>query len=438
MTTEPPAIDPDDDGVEAPVTRGELVSRFALLVVGTAALVALTVAIGGWAWVLMIASVILIVMLHELGHFATAKWSGMKATEFFVGFGPRLWSIKRGETEYGFKALPLGGYVKILGMTSMEALDPSDEPRSFVNQSTSKRVLVASAGSIVHLALAAILAFVALFWIGQPTPGSTQLVEGFYSASKATAPGEAAGLLAGDEIVRIDGRPATSATLTSVIEASAGRAVQLVVVRQGFTHPGMPGIVPRVVRLEAVPGTDAKRHGHGYLGIYLGSITVLGHPGVQESFVGSGSLIWQVTDATLHAFGNAFSPTGLASLAHQVASPKAAAAARAHGATTVSFLGALELGVDAAHAGALPFLGLLISLNISLGVLNMLPMLPLDGGHVAIALYERARTRRGRKPYRADVAKLMPVVYAFLGFLVLFVAGKMYLDVSRGVPNPFH
>ena len=103
----------------------------------------------------------------------------------------------------------------------------------------------------------------------------------------------------------------------------------------------------------------------------------------------------------------------------------------------MSIVGAAQYLADAFRAGALPFIGLLISLNISLGILNMLPMLPLDGGHVAIALYERARTRRGKARYRADVKKLLPVAYAFMGFLLLFVAGKMYLDIAHGVRNPF-
>jgi membrane-associated protease RseP (regulator of RpoE activity) len=411
---------------ERPLRPVEVFVRFATLVLGTATVVAGIVVLGGWAWVLVVASVIAIVMLHEAGHFVTAKWSGMKATEFFVGFGPRLWSFKRGETEYGFKALQLGGYVKILGMTSAEELEPSDEPRSFINQSTPKRVLVASAGSIVHLLLALVLAFVALFWIGQPTPHNYVQILGLYSQTKAKSPAELAGLRTGDEVLTVDGHTATETSLVSSIRDSLGRPVHLLVRRDGH-----------LLSLTATPAPSTTDSHTGYLGIDIGVSSYLRHPGVQESFVGSGSLIWQVLDATGHAFGTAFSPSGLSSLAHQVVNSKAAVQARANGASTVSMIGALELGVDAAHAGMLPFLGLLISLNISLGLLNMLPMLPLDGGHVAIALYERIRTRKGRARYRADVTKLMPAVYIFLGFLVLFVAGKMYLDVAHGVPNPF-
>ena len=161
----------------------------------------------------------------RLGHFVTAKWSGMKATEFFVGFGPRLWSVRRGETEYGVKALPLGGYVKILGMTSLEELDPSDEPRSFVNQSTVKRVLVASAGSIVHLLLALLLAIGALWFIGQPT--STRIQNHAPETSRRARPPRA-GWPAPRGRHRVDRRPCdhgdaeSEATLDADLHSSRG------------------------------------------------------------------------------------------------------------------------------------------------------------------------------------------------------------------------
>jgi membrane-associated protease RseP (regulator of RpoE activity) len=370
-------------------------------------------------------SVIVIIMLHELGHFATAKWSGMKATEYFVGFGPKLWSIRRGETEYGVKALPLGGYVKILGMTSMEELDPSDEPRSFVNQSTPKRVLVASAGSIVHFALAFILAICALWFIGTPRDGQYQQLTMLTTLAHGTTPAQQAGLRLGDEFVSIDGVPATATTLRAAIAGSKGQPVTMVVLRHGHR-----------LTLTATPRRLAGLSGYR-LGIGFGTPTVYAATGFLGAVSGAGSLIGQVTSKTGDAFVHAFSPGGLSSLAHQVTSSRAAAQARAQGNGTVSMVGALQYLADAFRAGAMPFIGLLISLNISLGVLNMLPMLPLDGGHVAIALYERIRTRRGRARYHADVAKLMPVVYAFMGFLLLFVAGKMYLDIAHGVSNPF-
>ena len=418
---EAPAANPP----EPAQSRAETALRLGALVVGTAALTALLAATAGWAWVAVVWSVVVIIMLHELGHFVTAKWSHMKATEYFVGFGPKLWSIRRGETEYGVKALPLGGYVKILGMTSMEELDPSDEPRSFVNQSTSKRVLVASAGSIVHFLLAFLLAVCALWFIGTPHDGRYQQLSALYVLPHGTTPAQAAGLRLGDEFVSIDGVPATPATIRSAIAGSKGLPITMVVLRDG-----------RDVTVTATPRKldGSKRY---LLGITFGTPTVYAPTGLLGAIGGAGGLIGQVTSKTGDAFVHAFSPGGLSSLANQVANSKDAAKARAQGTSTVSMIGAFEYLADAFRAGAMPFIGLLISLNISLGVLNMLPMLPLDGGHVAIALYERIRTRKGRARYHADVAKLMPVVYAFMGFLLLFVAGKMYLDIAHGVANPF-
>ncbi len=108
-------------------------------------------------------------MLHELGHFATAKWSHMKVTEYFVGFGPRLWSIRRGETEYGVKAIPAGGYVKIPGMTNLEEIDPEDEPRTYRRKPFHNRIIVASAGSFMHFVIAFLLAWSAILYFGTPS-----------------------------------------------------------------------------------------------------------------------------------------------------------------------------------------------------------------------------------------------------------------------------
>src|SRR5205807_10652367 len=112
-------------------------------------------------------------MLHELGHFATAKAFGMKATQFFVGFGSTIWSVRRGETEYGVKALPVGGFVKILGMTSMDDVDPADEPRSFRGTPGWQRVIVPSAGSFMHFTIAFVLLWALSVGIGTLSSTST-------------------------------------------------------------------------------------------------------------------------------------------------------------------------------------------------------------------------------------------------------------------------
>lgn len=122
----------------------------------------------GWAWVAIIFGIVVMIFLHELGHYATAKWSGMKVTEFFIGFGPRIWSFRRGETEYGLKVLPLGAYVRIIGMNNLDEADPEDEPRTYRQQSFPKRLLVVSAGSIMHMVQAFVILVILLSVTGVP------------------------------------------------------------------------------------------------------------------------------------------------------------------------------------------------------------------------------------------------------------------------------
>src|SRR5712671_494161 len=120
-------------------------------------------------WLIFVFALLFSIMLHEAGHFATAKKFGMKVTQFFVGFGQTLWSRQKGETEYGIKAIPAGGFVKIVGMTELEDVDPADEPRSFRKQPGWQRIIVLAAGSFMHFALAFVLLFVIAVGIGLET-----------------------------------------------------------------------------------------------------------------------------------------------------------------------------------------------------------------------------------------------------------------------------
>ncbi|HKX71575.1 MAG TPA: site-2 protease family protein, partial [Acidimicrobiales bacterium] len=122
----------------------------------------------GWPVLLMILGIVVMIFLHELGHYLTAKWAGMKVTEFFIGFGPKIWSFQRGETEYGFKVLPAGAYVRIIGMNNLDETDPADESRTYRQQSFPKRLLVVSAGSLMHFAQAFVLLVVLLGVVGFP------------------------------------------------------------------------------------------------------------------------------------------------------------------------------------------------------------------------------------------------------------------------------
>ena len=153
-----------------------------------AVIVVLAVAAGAVDLLVVVVSIIVIVMIHELGHFLAAKHCGMKVTEYFVGFGPRLWSFRRGETEYGIKALPLGGYVKIPGMTNLEEVDPADEGRLYRDKPFHSRLLVAVAGSAMHFIMAFVL-LVALFaLVGTPNDNQVQ-IQGVVALGGKPGPG---------------------------------------------------------------------------------------------------------------------------------------------------------------------------------------------------------------------------------------------------------
>ena len=143
-----------------------LAKLLAVVVVG----VGLAVALNAVAILVVVLALAAMIMLHELGHFATAKWSGMKVTEYFLGFGPKLWSVRKGETTYGVKALPAEGYVKIVGMTMLEEVDPANEARSYRQATFPRRILVASAGSAVHMILAFALLWSLFVFVGQSVP----------------------------------------------------------------------------------------------------------------------------------------------------------------------------------------------------------------------------------------------------------------------------
>jgi len=391
----------------------------------------------GWTNVLIIIGVLIaMVVLHEFAHFITAKKSGMKVTEFFVGFGPRLWSVRRGETEYGFKAIPAGGYCRIIGMTSEEELHPSDEPRAYRNQSFWKRIVVASAGSTMHILIALVLAFCALFFIGKASP-SVVMVQGYTHLSGGhVTPAQRAGLAPGDRIVAINGKDITSFTsLSSVVHSSVGKPVHLTVERNGVDRAVT--VVPADGRSEVVNGTPlAPKAGPavGYLGVSLAEGTA--PVGFLSAVGSSGVGVWQTSDATVKGIVHIFSPAGIGNYVHQVMHPNTSTSATSG--RPESIVGVVRTTAQAKQAGMLALLAVLISINIFLAIMNMLPMLPLDGGHVAIAGYEWIRTRKGQAMYRADVKKMVPFAYAFMAFLVLLVMGSMYLDILHPAANPFH
>ena len=206
-------------------------------------------------WIIFIFALLFSIMLHEFGHFVTAKKFRMKVTQFFVGFGQTLWSTIRGETEYGVKAIPAGGYVKIVGMTALEDVDPEDEPRSFRRQPPWQRMIVLGAGSFMHFALAFVLLFILAVGIGlantnSSTIGSidpcvpTSITAASCAKSDPASPAVKAGLRTGDKIIALGGtRVHTWNELGAAIRAQkAGTPVTVTVIRDGHEltlHPSL-------------------------------------------------------------------------------------------------------------------------------------------------------------------------------------------------------
>ena len=222
----PPQPEPE------PLPASAWPSLLRLLVV-VAAGITVAIVIGAWPVLVVILALVAMIMLHELGHFATAKWSGMKVTEYFLGFGPKLWSIRRGETAYGVKAIPAGGYVRIVGMTMLEEVDPVDEARSYRQASFPRRLLVAVAGSAVHFIIAFVLLFSLYAFSGAPT-ATAPTISSLTQFSNGQSPAQRAGLRPGDTIVAVDGHKYTDLdSFIAFVNAHPGSQLTFLVLRDG-------------------------------------------------------------------------------------------------------------------------------------------------------------------------------------------------------------
>lgn len=380
---------------------------------GAGAVVALFVWLGflnGW-WLVFALGVLVSIFLHELGHFATARWTGMKATQFFIGFGPRLWSFRRGETEYGLRAIPAGAFVRIIGMNSMDDVDPADESRTYRSKSYPRRLLVISAGSIMHMLIAMVLLFTVYVADGEVVDG-----DGVYLADvEATGPAWAAGLRAGDIVLAVDGVELTSnGELGEAVRANEpGDVIDLTVLRDGETV-----VVPVGLGANTVEGDP--RFGMSYIGVTSGAQVV-------EHSVGAAAVnavtdvfpvSWEMTKGAVKVLNPINIVTHLAGTNDDIET------------RPTTLIGAGSLSDDVGESeGIIGILYFLAVLNVFVGVFNMFPLLPLDGGHAAIATYERLRERQGQR-YYADVAKMMPFAMAVMTVLLLLFASGLYLDIT--------
>ncbi|MFF5052440.1 M50 family metallopeptidase [Micromonospora sp. NPDC000663] len=398
-------------------------------------------------------AILVSVSLHEAGHMVTAKAFGMKVTKYFVGFGPTLWSFKRGETEYGIKGIPLGGFCKIVGMTAQDDdVDPADEPRAMWRYPVWKRTIVMSAGSITHFALALIAIWIAAVSLGLPNqnfptteaeirqePAVIALSDCVIpdSAPRACAPGDAASPAAqaqlrdGDRITSLNGTPINNygEMLAALRGLKPGETAKI-----GYVRDGQPGETSTVLAQTQRPPLDDPKGAVApvaALGVGLVPTTptrITYSPGA--AFGATADFTRELAVGTVQA---------LQRLPQKVPALWTAITGGERDVDTpISVVGASRLGGEAfANKAWLLFVTLFISLNFFIGVFNLLPLLPLDGGHIAIAWFERARSwlyaKIGRAdPGRVDYLKLMPFTY-----VVILIGGVFtLLTITADVVNP--
>ncbi len=406
-----------------------------VLLVGVVLFVALLTWIVGWALPLVIFAVIFIVMAHEFGHFITAKRAGMKVTDFFVGFGPVLWSTTIGETRYGVRAILAGGYVKVPGMTWTEEIPEEEEHRTYRSASYPRKVLFASAGSLMHVVMALLLAWAALTYVGLPSTSHVGVGSFEKWQGHAENAAQLAGMKKGDQIVSVNGVAITSDNqLINIVSHASGERLTFVVERAGrdLTLHATPVNGQDITFVGKTTPASATRH--GYIGVVVANLAVRDswYAAIPDSFTEVGSLLATAAHAIVHVF----SPGEFSSLFHQVASPAAATNPKNQLTRPESIVGVVRIAVQSTQSGPGDLLLILMAVNIFVGVLNMLPMLPLDGGYVAIATYERLRSRRGVR-YHADVNKMAPFIYAFMGVLLVLFACTLFLDIAHPIANPF-
>jgi regulator of sigma E protease len=333
------------------------------LVLGGAVLVALL--LGQWVWLVAILGLALLIMVHEFGHFIAAKSFGMRVEKFYVGFPPAALRRTWGETEYGIGIIPLGGFCKITGMTPEEEVPEGTGERVYHQKAVWKRNLTIAAGPFMNFVAAAVIMILFVGISGVPTASLTldEVVPG--------DPAAKAGLVAGDTIVSADGHAfATWDEASAYFRAHPGKTIALTYRPAG--QSAGPGAAARTVRLTLIENPTAP--GSGYLGVRAGvdrarpgpvRAVWLGLVGFKDVVVGTFTGFWWLITGKISATGpdGAVGPVGIISVSRQ-----------------------------AVQQSWYPIL--LAFLSFNLGLINLLPILPFDGGHIAFNLLERVRGRR--------------------------------------------
>lgn len=382
---------------------------------------------------LFVLALMLAIFLHEGGHFTTAKLFGMKVERFFLGFGPTIWSFRRGETEYGIKAFPLGGFCKIAGMSPYEndgnfleedrSADPAATPtppeRQFRNKPAWQRSIVLAAGSITHFIVAILLIWMVLVAIGIGTGQVTTTIDNTVALDGGQrSPAQIAGLRSGDQIVAVAGTPvSTFEQLRAVLQSKGDQPITIEYVRDGERR--------------SATVTPVNQNGRGFLGFQPSEETR--RIGVLAAIPESMKLFWDTTVATVKGLGGFV--TGLAD---RISAPEPAPGVGGAGGGEVGDGGPIGIvgitrlaGQAVANNQWAVFIAILIQLNIVVGVFNLLPLPPMDGGYLAFVLWQVV-TRR-----EVDLRKVVPVAALIVGLLVMLTVGLVWLDITNPVPYPF-
>ncbi|MDI2036993.1 M50 family metallopeptidase [Paenarthrobacter nitroguajacolicus] len=418
------------------------------------------------------------IALHEVGHLVPAKLFKVRVTKYMIGFGPTLWSKKKGETEYGFKALPLGGYVSMIGMyppnkedggvrpssTGMfqtlatearsvahEEVGPGDEGRVFYKLPVWKKIIIMLGGPAMNMVIGLVLLAVLLMGFGVAKATTTisdvskcQVAAGETvdpdSADCKLTPAAAAGLQPNDTVTSFDGKPVTDwDELTSWIRSSAGKEVPITVQRNG--SPVETTVTP-VLSSRPVVGADGRQEQDangvlkyqevGFLGI--GAQSALVPQPASAVLPMAGENIKQISGVIFNLPARVVG-VAKAAFSEEPRDPNGPISVVGVG-RVAGEVAAMEQVPLQARIGTL--IGLLAGLNFALAIFNLIPLLPLDGGHVAGALYEGARRRlaklRGKPdPGAFDIAKLLPVTYVVAALLLGMSVLLIYADIVKPV-----
>jgi membrane-associated protease RseP (regulator of RpoE activity) len=385
---------------------------------------------------LFIYALLIVIMVHESGHFLVAKLFGFKATKFFLGFGPTLWSTQRGETEYGVKALPLGGFVKIIGMSPYEEIEPQDESRSYPNKPRWQRALLLVAGSATHWVVAFILLLVVAIGLGIPKVSTevARIVD--ETPDGAATAASLSDLETGDVIVAVGGREVSEwGEVVGYIEARGNEVGSFTIARDG-ARMDLEILIGQAIQKDneivaaAPPGDAIRAPGPGEtVGGFLG-VSPEGkveRVGPIEGIKFSGSTIATFTARSITSLDDVFAPVFNGELWRSLGESGERGTEGA-----VGIVGAGRVAGAAVQAGMYAeLLSFIAGLTIFIGLINLLPLPPLDGGHLAVLAVEKITG----KP--VDVRKLIPITAVVIAFFLALFVAVLYLDLARPIKIPF-